>query len=291
MANKTQIRSLLVSFTPPILYPVIRSIMNVSSGFRGSFYSPTWNMIEKGPFKGIQLFFDATTGTGEKELLTGKYDSYFFTYLKKLPVKGKTFFDIGAHIGSSSLPFAQLVGPKGKIVAFEPNIYNFERLRMNIEKNLSLAPRIEVHNIAVSNKNGHENFVFSSNIDDWTSSGSFLSSAHTAMQKDVYEDQLGFKRVQVKTTTLDSFVKTHTQIPDYVKVDVEGAEIFVLQGAQDILLKHKPILFIELHSIFNGYKVTELLKELRYTLTLLHEEKDGRCFIVAHPMKQKRKKT
>ena len=64
-------------------------------------------------------------------------------------------------------------------------------------------------------------------------------------------------------------------------MDVEGAENFVLNGAYNTLLKSKPIVFIEVHSINCMYATTNMLFRLGYNIELLKEEVDGRCHIVA----------
>lgn len=216
-----------------------------------------------------------------KPVLAGKYDIYFFNALSKLPTKGKVIFDVGAHIGLSSLPFAKMVGSKGKVIAFEPNPANRERLLLNLERNPKLASAITIESLALSNVNGTQDFLFTENIEDGTSSGSFLSGAHTLMKRTVYEEELRFQKMKVTTQTLEKYCKAKSIVPDIIKIDVEGAEYLVIEGAKTILRKHKPTLFIELHSIFNGYKVTEQLLTMGYTISVLHEEKDGRCFIAA----------
>ena len=288
MIDKAKVRSVLVGLTPPIVYPMLRTVLNsaaftsLSKRLGVNFYSSTWNTIKKGKFKGISLFLDASKGSvWSKDVLSGAYDDYIFHYLKSSSLLGKTHFDIGAHVGITALCFAQLVGSKGRVVAFEPNTFNLERLYVNINRNTPLKKRIQVEPLALSNKNGKEEFTFSSNIEDGTSSGSFLSSAHTILDKDSYVNDFGFRKVQVKTITLDSYVQRTGLKPDSLKIDVEGAEIFVLEGAKQTLKKHHPMMFIELHSIYNAFRVAEMLVQMGYAMKLLHEERDGRCFIVA----------
>lgn len=287
MINKTAIRHILIRCVPSSLYPAIRKFINspkiveLTKKFGINFYTPTWNTVSKGQFKGIKLFFDTTNGVWEKEMLNGLYDKYFYDYLKKESLRGRIFFDIGAHIGYSTLTFASLVGSNGKVIAFEPNTYNYERLLLHVQENVSLQKRIHCENIAISNENGVHDFVFSTNIEDGTSSGSFLSSAHTILEKHSYEDQLGFKKAKVQTQSLDTYIKNAALIPDYVKIDVEGAEDQVIEGAKKLLQSKTTTFFIELHSIFSAYKVTQTLTSYHYTITLLHQENDGRCFIVA----------
>jgi hypothetical protein len=82
-----------------------------------------------------------------------------------------------------------------------------------------------VYPYALAAKNGKETFVFSRNIEDGSSSGSFLQSAHTHLQKSVYEADFGFVRRVVITKTLDSFIHSKGIVPDIIKIDVEGVAV------------------------------------------------------------------
>jgi hypothetical protein len=66
-----------------------------------------------------------------------------------------------------------------------------------------------------------------------------------------------------------------------LKIDVEGSEHLVLKGAINVLKNFRPILLIEIHSIYCMLKVFEFLNLLNYKVDLLKEEIDGRCFIAA----------
>lgn len=286
MSNKTSLRLFIIRLIPVSLHPAILNIANSLSRFFGSqnvqqlMYSPTWKTIQHGPGKGIHLFFDDSGEIG-KEMIQGTYDDYFFESIRSEKPEGKTIFDVGAHIGYDSLIFAALVKSKGQVVAFEPNPYNRERLSLHLEHNAPLHTRVQVFEYALSDQEGTAEFLMSSRVDGWASSGSFLDSAHTNLEHSMYEKSLGFQRVQTPITTLDIFCKKNHLKPDIIKIDVEGAEQEVLLGAKKIIATLKPVFYIELHSIFSSFKVTEFLVQHGYTIELLHEEKDGRCFVRA----------
>jgi FkbM family methyltransferase len=287
MLSSSIIRKLLVRVTPVGLYPKIRSMMNHPAFQRAitalgiSLYSPAWHTITAGPFRGIALFVDPESQEFSRQMLAGNYDAYFYTELLKHRIKGKIIFDIGAHIGFSTLTFAYCVGTKGQVVAFEPNAENFTRLQQNLQRNPALASQTQIYPFALAAKNGKETFVFSRNIEDGSSSGSFLQSAHTHLQKSVYEEDFGFVRRQVVTKTLDSFIRSKKIVPDILKIDVEGAEASVLEGASECIRTHHPTLYIELHSVYASLQVTQFLLNEHYSLEVLHTEADGRVFVVA----------
>jgi len=272
---------------PPALFSLLRKTRfyfnlqkKVNTIFRKERFVPIWNVIGKGLLKGKNIFV-AAQGVWQ-EMLSGEYDISLINYLAEKDLTGKVIFDIGAHIGYSSMCFAQLVGQTGKVLAFEPNIFNRERFELIMSKNQELAKLITIYNFAVAEKVGTTEFIFNDNIDGGQSSGSFVLSSHTFFEKDLYERELGFRKVQVKTVALDLLESVGIkEKPFLIKIDVEGAEYLVLEGAKETLKKFKPILLLEIHSIYNMLQVGEILHSLNYQIKLLKEEKDGRCFIVA----------
>jgi FkbM family methyltransferase len=295
MSNVNKMRKLAVSLVPPIFYPLILRVVNsnliygVLKGSGKNFYNPSWHTIPNGKLKGVKLFIDSSSGEWEMTMTTGTYDEYFINYLSRLPLKGKVFFDIGAHIGYSSLTFSALAKGKGRCIAFEPNTFNRERLETHVQQNSEIGQAIHVYPYAVSDKDGKQDFVFTNNVDGWTSSGSFLSTAHTRLENTVYEREYGFTRTKVSVIRLDAFVKKEKIIPDIIKIDIEGAEHLALAGGRQTLSKYKPILLIELHSIFATAQVYAILNELGYKTEILHEDNDGRVFIAATAKKGGRK--
>lgn len=291
MDYKKTIRNILLDVTPTFTYPLIRRI--VTSPFAQylenranlSFFSPQWTEIKNGPFAGIQLYLDPSSNFWRNETSDGMHDADIFSYILKKRMEGKVVFDIGAHIGFNTLCFAKLVGEKGKVIAFEPNVFNRRRMKMNLSKNFELAKCIVLSPVALSNKNGSVLFHFSNAIEDGTSSGSVIESAMGEKQKEVYKTY-GFQKVRVKTQTLDSYVKAAGIHPDLIKIDVEGAETLVLEGARKTLQSYHPTLLIELHTILNSHLVTKILAEYSYRFTTLRTESDGRTFIAAVSVKK-----
>jgi FkbM family methyltransferase len=152
----------------------------------------------------------------------------------------------------------------------------------NLSKSPDLLKRIKVHNVAVSDSIGEIEFNFSGNIDDGSSSGSFITGSNTPESSLLYES-IGFKKVNVQTVTLDELSSTMhiDDIPFLIKIDVEGAEHLVLEGGKKFIKQYKPIILLEIHSIFNMMKCYEFFSDLNYKLELLQQEPDGRCFIAA----------
>jgi len=274
------------SVTPPIVFRLFKNTFIYSSikkiNDKISKKDPRLYTINNGLLKNRKIFFEGEVNW-QKEMINGSYDDYFFNYIKQKQLSGKTILDIGAHIGYHSLCFAELVGKSGRVFAFEPNPYNVVYIKEALKNNTDLAKRIELFEIALSNKDGLEDFIFSDKVEEGMSSGSFIDSADTIWEKEVFEKITGFKRMRVKTLSLDSLDQTVDGgiKPDVLKIDVEGAESLVLEGARRMILKYSPIILLEIHSMLNMYLILNFFYKIGYETELLKTEKDGRCFISA----------
>jgi FkbM family methyltransferase len=215
----------------------------------------------------------------------GVFDSAMFGALAGIPLEGKTFWDIGAHLGYHSLSFAALGGQGSRVLAFEPNPFNLERLAGNLETNPELAKRIEVLPFAVAARDGELGFVLSPDIENGMSSCSFLEGAQPPRES---KDYSNFTRQTVATVSLDSFfAKRNEPPPAVLKIDVEGGELLVLEGGREFLTRHQPFILMEVHNIQLMFHVQSRLMAMGYQLTLiddLHSSK-SRCFVAAHARK------
>jgi FkbM family methyltransferase len=166
--------------------------------------------------------------------------------------------DIGGHIGYFSLFFASLVGPKGKVFVFEPGENNLAYTRQN----LANSPNIELVEKAVSDKNGILTFFIegltgqnNSLLEDYEGFKANTSEAHIASK---------YEKVEVTSVTLDTFISEKKVSPNFIKIDVEGAELLVLKGMDSCLKNVKPILMVELTNEKN--EVLELLQGYGYLI-------------------------
>jgi FkbM family methyltransferase len=278
--NKKMMKKIAKEILPPFVHEALRKLI-----YKGrNIYNPTWHMVTGGNLKGREIFIDPKDGLWQKDMLEGGYDKFLFDYLKNLNMRGKIVFEIGAHIGFHAMNFALLVGDEGMVYAFEPNIFNHERMEINFARNPDLAKRAKTFNVAVSDNVGESEFYFSGGVDKGTSSGNFIADANTYYVKSKEFLEL-FKITKVRTISLDqvSSLTGADVVPNIIKIDVEGAESSVLKGAKDMLRRYKPLILMEVHSIFNMFKTCEILYPLEYNIALLKEETDGRCHIAAEP--------
>ncbi len=281
--NKTKLYNFTSGITPPLIMRFIKKrktyslIKKAINNISKNEHQSMWHKINNGALKGREIFIN-NKEDWQKKILDGSYDNFLFEHIKNLDLKNKTILDIGAHIGYSSLRFAELVGKNGKVIAFEPNTLNIDRFNYILSKNEDLKKRIEIRNCAVSSKNGEDDLIFSDNVDSGNSSGTFIEKSDTIWEKEIYEKKIGFKRTKTKTIKLDNLMDYN---PSLIKIDIEGAENLLFEGGLNFLKEKKPIILLELHSIYNAILVSNYLNELNYKIEILKKEKDGRCFISA----------
>jgi FkbM family methyltransferase len=160
---------------------------------------------------------------------------------------GSVFYDVGANVGFHSLLASKLVD-SGKVIAFEPSPRNIAFLKKHIE--LNRLQNLTVLEVAVGEKNEVMHFE--------TESTGFAGhlSEHGG--------------IPVRVTTLDSLVQSgQIPPPDYIKMDIEGAELMALRGAEQILRTHGPEIFLATHGHEVDRQCCKLLESLRYTVQRL----------------------
>jgi FkbM family methyltransferase len=209
----------------------------------------------------------------------GNCDAELFASLKPEEIENKTIFEVGAFMGVNSLLFAKSSGPQGKVIAFEPNPWNRNRIFINLSHNQNFAQRIEVYDYALGDINDVSSMTMSSEIDKGYSSTSRISVSHPKIKNEALPP--GFFDVEVNIRTLDWFVETTGIVPDVIKIDIEGAEYSLLRGGLRTLQENRSILFIELHSEFCALQCSMLLQDLGYQILVLKEEMDNRLMIKA----------
>ncbi len=163
---------------------------------------------------------------------------------------GMTFIDIGAHQGLYSLLASKKVSPGGRVVAFEPSPREFRRLRWNLALNRC--------------RNVHAE-PFALGMTEGTAQLFVCLAGETgcnSLRPPVVPDPV--RKIPVPITSLDRYLalaKIGTDGVDFVKLDVEGAELDVLKGAPGLLSKARPLILSELTDVRTapwGYRSQEI---------------------------------
>jgi FkbM family methyltransferase len=153
--------------------------------------------------------------------------------------RGAVAYDIGANLGFFSLVAARLVGPEGRVYAFEPAPDNAEAIARNAA--LNLLENIVVIPRAVSSHGGTARLQI---VDDqsWSRLEEFGQHPDTE------------RMLEVETVAIDELVRTgELPPPSLVKIDVEGAELAVLDGMRATIAEHRPAIVCELHGTHAGF--------------------------------------
>jgi len=166
--------------------------------------------------------------------------------------KGDYFVDIGANIGLFSLIAANIVGDTGKVFSFEPTPLIFNRLKKNV--NLNRLYNIQCKNIGLSNDSGLLKLNISNNGYDAWNSFALLESEKLQSQIDVL--------VSTLDKELDGVDLSKVKL---VKIDAEGWEKFIIQGAVNLFTNYSPIViveFTETNTFAAGYMVQEIYDQM-----------------------------
>lgn len=169
------------------------------------------------------------------------------------------FFDVGSNFGYYSMLVSQLSHKQAQVYAFEPLARNYNLLNHN--KALNGFERLKTFKLALSNATGETDFLLPQ----------LSNMGHGRIDVRDESERGGADSEKVRTTTLDTFVgELGTDKIDFIKVDIEGAEVLFLEGAAQTLRDLRPMLMIE----FNPTSLEEfgtsadvllrMLKELNY---------------------------
>ena len=166
------------------------------------------------------------------------------------PNIGETVVDCGAHVGKYSVLASKLVGGDGKVIAFEPCLATYQLLQMNLK--LNDCGNVMATNCAVWNKSEERTL--------WLSSRSSIHSLNPLLGKST---RVG--STTVKCVKLDEIMKSMEKI-DWLKLDVEGADLEALQGASKSIGEGKIGNIIVEASV---PATLDFLKDAGYSLTQL----------------------
>jgi FkbM family methyltransferase len=175
-------------------------------------------------------------------VLLGTYEPEQTAQFRRRLRPGHTLFDVGAHVGYYSMLGASLVGSAGRVHAFEPQPRNAGYLRGHLA--LNRFSNVTVTETAISDRPGTASFA------PGTGSGTGRLS--------------GSGGEEVKTTTLDHYTRETGAEPDVMKIDVEGAEVAVLEGARHLLEARRPVIFLSTHGDAVRQRCLEILARAGY---------------------------
>lgn len=219
-----------------------------------------YNLFAK---KGIRYYVVATdqsfsyrTVIGSLEILSTiplysiSNDFTYYTYFKAIKA-GDTVLDLGSNDGYLSTIFSKTVGAKGEVHSMEPDDFNIKTQKHVFALN-KVVGNIQIHDVLIWNENTKIPF---------NQEGTVASSAHYMGD--------GKHVVEKEAITLDSWCKKYkvNQL-DFIKMDIEGAEIEAIEGAKETIKKFQPHFAIASYHIINGeptyIKLEKMFSEMGY---------------------------
>jgi len=236
--------------------PIRRSYLNLRAASLGRV--PQWRYVG-GKF---YMHIDPEDWT-DRAFYLGSYARQLVHLIARTVQPGEVCIDVGAQKGFITLHLAKAVGAGGQVIAFEPDPRAMEALRSNVQRNGF--EQVRLHSCALGDRDASCSFALSHQL-GWSSR--FPNEvAKPAIASSIF----------VQTRRLDDIVAetgmaAGTHRISFVKIDAEGSEPLVLEGAQETLKRFRPMVHIEINKPslcaggFSADSIETLLRPLGYQL-------------------------
>ena len=235
-------------------------------------------VIASGYLEGIRISLDLKS---EKDLWLGTYEPELQQAIIEYVNPGMTAYDVGANIGYMSLLLSKTVGETGYVYSFEAFPENIDRLRKNLRLN-NFTSNVEVIPKVVVDTEREVKFLVGP-------SGGMGKVEGSAGRDNVKYGGV----ISVSGISLDEFVfEFGNQVPDVLKMDIEGGEVLALPGMKRVIAQAKPVILLELHGPEAASAAWELLRNVGYHIQQMkagnppiisEEELDWKSYLLAFP--------
>jgi FkbM family methyltransferase len=196
---------------------------------------------------GRMLYLRNDVYIGRSFDLYGEFSEHEAQMLRQLAMPGATVVEVGANIGGHTVHLAKLVGPSGRVFAFEPQHVIFGLLCANLT--LNEQPHVQAIHAAVGDSTGTAQIPV---LDPHA----LLNFGGVSVGPSAVSDTVPLVR-------LDDYPLTSLRL---LKIDVEGMEIDVLRGARQTIAAHRPMLYVENDREQHSAALISLVMELGYRL-------------------------
>jgi FkbM family methyltransferase len=194
----------------------------------------------------------------EQLVWQGGFEEAEMRFVESFLQSGMTALDLGAHHGLYTLLLSDRVGKRGRVFAFEPSDRERKRLKRHVRVNGCSNVRIEA--LALGNNETRATLFLPETGWDWCNSlrpPAASGKTHA---------------VEVQVSTLDAYLKRRgIEVVDFVKLDVEGAELSVLRGAENLLAaQERPVWLVEVFDLrtkpwgYSAKEIVEFMEQHKY---------------------------
>ncbi len=190
----------------------------------------------------------------------GFFEQDVCTFMLKNLKKNMNFIDIGAHYGFFTLLASYLIGPAGRVLAFEPTPSTFKVLQENT-KNYG---NIIIFNLAAFDQNCEIDFLdFGFELSAFNSAYG-IRQEHGINQEQKQRYMNRAKRIKVEAVKLDVIIVDESVKTDFIKIDAESSEMPILVGMSETIKRDRPIIIVELgdYHVPGGCKSEEIVNWL-----------------------------
>lgn len=215
--------------------------------------SRIWVRVEEGLAEGLWMRVQLPE---ETFLWRGDHEPDVQAVLAKLAQPGWVTYDVGSYVGFFALAMARAGGPAGRVVAFEPDPESAARLREHVARN-QMDNYIQVVEAAAWHKSADKI--------------PYRRGAQARSQGGVVADGMNpvlaaGEQILVRSISLDEFIADGNPAPQLIKVDVEGGEALILAGAENLIIRGKPLIICEVHHQAAALWLEQWLPERGYCL-------------------------
>jgi len=265
------------------IYPDIFNFRKYNQLFNSIFQKENRRYINKV----YKLFSDKKSKQIFSKIINFRLNHYFFVNLQSIKSTKEQYFDTdlvkvnkkeifidgGGYIGDTIKPFVKFTkGQFKKIFSFEPDRRNFNKLKV-IVRNLN-NKRIHIYPYGLYSKNGFVEFYEQGDPE----SGIVKNNEFSPLSGIIipHQENKKIKKTKLPVVRIDDFFKKK-DIPSFIKMDIEGAELDALKGAKDTIKKFRPKLAICVyHNPSDLWEIPLLIKKLniKYKLYLRHYSRE-----------------
>jgi len=247
-----------------------KHILKIYQNYRSKYYCDIISRFEYGyvslfvnEFKG-SFEFDIRSDILKRIIISKEYEREIVELIKLVLNTKKDVIDIGANIGLFSVYFAKNISNNSKVLSIEPTPRAIELLKRNLQTN-QVDNSVILFNGVATNLKGTFKIKTIPGREEYSTLG---SNIHQNRHHGTTHQE-----ITVEGDTIDNLVNRFGLNPGFIKIDTEGAEYLVLQGAEITLRKYHPVLLMELmddYLVNFGYsakQVSDFLELFGYKIT------------------------
>lgn len=207
---------------------------------------------------GVFAFLRTDTVIGRSLDRYGEWCEHELKSLRRFVASGSVVLDIGANIGTHAIYFSQCVGTKGRVLAFEPQTVAVALLHMNVV--LNGRRNVRVFHAACGATPGRV-VLKEPPVNAKRNVGRFALRDHVVSAE-------GLKSIDGELSSVDVLTIDGLELGrcDFIKIDVEGMELSVLEGGILTIQKHRPVLWVENNDSDTSHDLIGFLLDIGYVL-------------------------